>query len=399
MAVIVPDRGLPYGAWPDRSLPYAFSPVMVAYSLPSFQYKLVVKDTSGAVVAEISDFLALSYSKEENGPGWCRWRVRGDHDVVSAIDHLYQVEVWRRMARYGVDWYRDFSGYYDGEERLHSDQGFFQAECPGDVARLGWRIVAWYAGETNRSAFYSKAAETIMKTLVSYNVGASATTGNGRLLNGTMTGMSVQTDQALGNSLDWFCAYKNVLDELMDLSKVAGGSFDLVKTGDAAWEFRWYTGQRGQDRSGSVTFALGMDNMANMGYRRHRMRERTVAVVAGRGQGGERETVTRTGTNYSAAHHREVFVDARNKRSTAGYQDAGDTRLDELEAREEFVFDALQTEGYLYGRDYCEGGVVGDLVTAVKWFDGSGVTQRIRRVQVTMEQGGGERVEIETETV
>lgn len=360
------------------------------------EYKLRVKNTSGTLVAEVSDFWDLAYHKRVNEPGLLESTLSGDHDLVGIIADKYQVEVWRRLPEYGIDWYADFYGLFRDQERYYTDKKYFTARCPGQMSMLGWRYVMWYAGTLNRSEFWSDPAETIMKTLVSYNAGSSATTGNGRMRTGTITGLSEQADGTNGTSLPWFCAWKNLLAELQDLARVGGGDFDLIKTGGATWEFRWYTGQRGPDRSSTVMFSLERGNMANPRYRYNRMAEATAAVVAGQGQGAARKVTVTTGADYSASNDIEVYVDARNKLTSSGREKAGDKRLEERRARQEFTFDVLQTEASLYGQHYCVSGVIGDLVKAR--YDTVEVTQKITGVTVALDRDGNETIDIETET-
>lgn len=364
-------------------------------------YELRLQTADGTEFARISDFLGLGYRKVVNGAGLASFRVRGDHRVIDDLEHRSQIEIWRRNRALDVDWYCDFYGLYLDQERARPQQEFFTARCPSQVWLLGTRHVMWTSGYANRSTFTNVAAETIMKTLVDYNCSTNATTGNGRLRDGTITGISVEADGGNGNALDWSCAWANVLDELQDLAAVAGGDFDLIKTGAAAWEFRWYTDQRGTDRtSGSdfVAFSTAQGNMANPTYRYNRIDEATVALVAGQGRGPNRETAIRTSDAYSASNDVEMFVDARDVEieQTSKLEDRGDRKLDEQRAREVLDFDVLQIPSCAYGLHYCVDGVMGDLVTA--YYAGIEVTQKIVAVTVRLSEDGSETITVDMET-
>jgi len=364
-------------------------------------YELRLAKADGTEFARISDFLALGYRKVANAAGLSTFTLRGDHRVIDDLEHRSQIEIWRRNRAQDLDWYCDFYGLYLDQERERPQRSLFTARCPGVVWLLGTRHVMWTSGYADRSTFSSTAAETIMKTLVDYNAAANATTGNGRIRDGTITGVSVEADGGNGNTLDWTCAWKNLLAELQDLAAVAGGDFDLIKTGDQAWEFRWYTDQRGTDRtsgSDAVTFSLYLGNMAEPVYRYDRIQERTVAVVAGQGRGPNRETVTRTGDAYSAGNDVEMFVDARNIEigETSQLQDRGDRKLDEQMARQVLDFDVLQTPACAYGVHYCASGVLGDLVTAN--YLGIETTQKIVGVTVEIDENGRESIDVDMET-
>lgn len=363
----------------------------------SASYKLRLHSAAGALVAEVTDFWELSYTKRVNTPGMLRFKLSADHAAVALLEHKSQVEVHRRNQDLGIDWYCDFPGLYLDQHHAYTDRGVFTANCPGLMWFLGTRIVGWYAGTANRSAFTSDPAETIMKTLVDYNACANATTGNGRQRDGAITGLSIQTDGANGNTLDWNCAWKNLLTELQALALVGGGDFDLVKTAAQAWQFRWYTGQRGTDRSATVIFAMGRGNLASPYYRYNRIGEKTAAIVGGQGEGSARDIVVRTGADYSAGNDVEVFVQATNRSTTAGYNAAGDKRLDELRARDAFGFDVVQTEACLYG-DVSAGGhyELGDLVTARAF--GIEETHKFVAATVTLNANAKETIDLETET-
>lgn len=357
------------------------------------EYRLDIYSATGSKVAEVTDFLVLSYRRQVNAPGLLTFTVPGNHRVVSQLEHNSQVIVYRRNPTLGLPWTADFWGLFRGQRRTYTDHDVFEATCPGMLTMLGWRIVAWYAGTTNRSSFNSVNAETVMKTLVSYNAGAEATTANGRIRNGTISGISVQADGAGGNTISLDCAWDNLLDVLQKVASIGGGDFDLVKTGAQAWEFRWYAGQRGTDRTATLLFALERGNMAEPEYDYDRLDERTVAIVGGQGEGSNRVVVARTGPDYSATNDIELFVDARNNTTTDGLNASGDAKLQETRARQQFGYRIVQTPGCAYGVHYS----LGDLVRAQ--YGPVNVTQKIAGVTVTLDRDGAEKIDVETQTV
>lgn len=359
----------------------------------SAEYRLDVHTAAGVKLAEVTDYLGLGYTRQVNAPGLLTFTLPGDHRVVSQLEHNGQVIVYRRNPAMGLPWTADFWGLYRAQKRSYSDHDLFEARCPGILTMLSWRIVAWYAGTANRSSFSSVAAETIMKTLVSYNAGANATTGNGRIRNGTITGLSVQADGAGGNIVSIDCAWDNLLDVLQKVATIGGGDFDLVRTGAGAWEFRWYAGQRGTDRTATLLFALERGNMAEPEYEYDRLEERTVAVVGGQGEGSDRAVVIRTGPDYSAANDIELFVDARNNSTTDGLNASGDAKLQKTCARQQFGYRVVQTPGCAYGVHYG----LGDLVRAQ--YGPVNVTQKIVGVTVSLDRDGSERIDVEMQTV
>jgi len=352
-------------------------------------YYLSVFDTSGDLQAVLTDFTSLSYNRKVNAPGLLQFTLPGDHDLLKMIGDKYQVEVWRKPE--GGQFGRELIGIMRNIEYYYSDRSKAVLTCPGLMSMLGWRIVNWYAGTNNRSAFTAKPAETIMKTLVDYNAGSAATTGNGRLRNGAIAGLTVEADGANGNSKDWNCAYDNLLETLQDLALIAGGDFDLVKTSSTSWQFCWYTGQLGEDRTAKAVFTLERGNMANPQYKVLRMGAKTVCTVGGRGEGSARVTAIRTGADYSADNDIEMFANAVNCETTAGLQAAGDAALKDKQARESFGFDVLQTPATRYGMHY----TLGDLVTAINPYTGGSMTLKITEASVSYTAKGEEKVAIQ----
>lgn len=357
-------------------------------------YALVIKTRAGAPVAvltgQANGFRQLSYTKEVNAPGLLIFDLDADHAAIADLEQDGQVEVWRWDDANGIAPYVDFEGLFVDEERNTDDDGnsTFRAFCPGQIDLLAREIVAWFADTTDRSIFSSAKAETILKTLVTYNAtAANATTGNGRIFTTDIANISVEADGAGGNTITYACAYKPLLEALQDVARIGDRDFYLTRTGAQAWEFR--TKQYlGTDRSASVTFALNYGNMGNPLLRRNRLDEKTRVVVGGQGLEGNRVVEIRTGANYdSTFNSKTVFYAATQYSTTGGLQAAGDIRLDELRARDDLTWDVIQTPGSLYGVHY----FLGDLVTG--YFQAVTAIKQIMRVSITFAPSN-ERAEV-----
>ena len=328
------------------------------------------------------------YTRVVNQPGQINVNLSGDHPLLSSIQDKWQVEVWRRPL--GQSWNREITGFFRDITWNYDEKSSAVLYCTGILNMLSWRVVNWATGTANRSAFTSDPAETIMKTLVDYNAGPNATVANGRKREGTLSGLSVQADGANGNTENWYCHGDNLLFSLQDLASIGGGDFDLVKTSNTTYEFRWYTGQLGTDRSSTVTFSMEFGNMKKPQFKEERRKEKTVACVWGQGEGAAREYVTRTGANYSANNDIEVYVDARDidLGDTTGLNVRGDTKVKELEANSSFAFDAYDSPSTRYGIEY----FLGDKVTAINPFNGDSHTLKIFQVSVSLEASGEEKI-------
>ncbi len=339
----------------------------------------ISNNKSGSEPAAQSGFQSISCVQQVNAPGLLVFALNGDHEIIDSLAQDWQINLWRRNEAESIAWYTEFEGLFRDEVRSTDENGLttFQAICPGNLDLLARSIVAYPAGTDERSSFSADPAETVLKNLVTYNATTAGTTGDGRDRNVDAWGafVSVEADGAGGNTITRSYARRNLLTALQDVAAIAGGDFELDKTGDRAWEFKWHSGQLGTDRSASITFALQWGNMGTPTLVRNRINEGTVVIVGGQGEEADRTIVTRTGTNYQATtNSREVFVNASQHTTAAGLNSAGDKRLDEMEARDNITFEVIQVSDFLYGADY----FLGDLITS--YFQGVTATQQISGV-------------------
>ncbi len=370
-------------------------------------YKLTFRNVAGDWLGDVTGteggFTQLAYTKTLNAPGELTFTLPGDHELVGylmvdgAIVRNMQVEVWRSDMERGIQPYVDFYGLTRaGSHRTPKQPGTFEVRCEGSIALLADRINAWPAATAGRSRFDNVRAETIMKNLVRYNFTADATTASGRKAPGAMTGLTIEADQGQGVLLDKGNAWANVLAELQEIAPVAGGDFDLVKTGPRAWTFRFYSPHRGTDRRADIVFTPDRDNVTEAGIATDRSNEATVAIVGGRGEESNRDVQTVYASGWTQDGSIEAWVDGRNEGTAAALRADGRAELEQRRLRPELTFSIRQTEGLVYGRDYCEGGVLGDLVRA-RYRD---FTQDRKIVGVSVEVGrGSESISLETQVL
>jgi len=360
----------------------------------SVEYRLDIYTAAGVLQAVLTGsasggFRTLTYNKRVNVGGMLQFTLDGADPLVPLLEDKGIVEVWRRDAVNGIAWYRDMTGLFRKQERSYITGPEFIAICQHPLALLSWRTIGWLAGTADRSEFIGDPAETVMKVMVDYNASANATVGNGRERTANTLGITVEADGANGNVVDWYCAWDNLLESLKKLAQVGGGDYNLVSTGAAAWEFRWYTGQLGTDRSASVIFSLEHGNMARPVYKLDRLQEATAAIVCGDGVGAARNVTIRTGTDYAAGNDIEIIHADGMLTTVVGRETAGDQKLRERQAESAFDFDVIQEGAKLYGRDY----FLGDLVTAR--YDVVEETRKIVAIGVDWKVDGKEIITVE----
>jgi hypothetical protein len=361
------------------------------------EYYILLRSPIGVKQAVITDFLEIAYSKRIWEPGLLTIRLVGGHAATPFFVNNAQVEVWRRNIDQGVNWYADFFGIYRKEEySTPAEVDYFTASCPGQMTILSWAHNLYPDRVDNYSVFTAQPAETIMKKVITNNFTSSATTANGRAVTWPVTTLqqqvTVELDRGRGTVQDWKCSTLNVLNILQSLAPISGGDFDLVNTGGATWDFRFYPGQRGTDRTATVVFSQAFGNMSSPSYIYDRISEATIAIVGGRGDAATRDFVPVIGTGYdTTSNYIETFVHAANNDTDAYLTARGQGYLYSVLARKKLNFTALQTPSTQYGLHY----FLGDLITAV--YHGTTFVQKVFGITVAYRPNSDNPEEINIE--
>lgn len=362
-------------------------------------WQIRLRAADGSLVAVLDDYESFSAEKRVNAPALYTLRMSGENAKVALFELDGQLEFWRRWPEYAIDWTKEVEAFHRNEDYIiNADGSFtFQSQGLGYVDLLDRRIIANFTASAEASK--AQRAETVAKAFVLEQVGADADDAEGN--DGRVTtGLDIEAPGATGHSVYFARFSKNVLDVLQEIARIGGGDFDVVGTGDATFEFRWYDGQLGMDRSATVKFSLPLGNMARPVLAIHRSMEKNAIWVGGVGQKAGRMLRWRTDVGAiadSTWNRHEFFTDARNTPSENGLFSKGDTLLDRYEARPMLTFDILQTPSCLYGKHY----FLGDLVTAL--FEAGSIsfsaTRKITGVRATVNAQRNEVLTVETSDV
>lgn len=107
----------------------------------------------------------------------------------------------------------------------------------------------------------------------------------------------------------------NLYDIIQTTCEERGIGFKMVVNKDNQFEFSLYVGEdRTYDQSENayVEFSPSFDNILNSNYLESKKSYKSVAFVAGEGEGSERKTVSVGDTTLTGMNRRELFVDARD---------------------------------------------------------------------------------------
>lgn len=324
-------------------------------------------------------YLALDWRKKRNDQHVCNFVLDYNSPDVALLSDKDQIEVIRFDAERELDEYTSFDGIYRDafityDSSAKRQQISFRAFSYEHL--LSWRDIAYASGQTGKTKFTSQKAETILKTLVNENIGATALTSNGRAIDAAYTGFSIETDSARGNTLSIEISHQNLLDALKKIVNAAGGDFKVTRTGLTTFQFQWIVNTDRSTGSSAVIFSLENANMSNPKLAMERSKERTIAIIGGAGEDINRAIRTRTGPNYNASTNNiEMFVDARNSGNDNTILDGiGDIKLQDVKYRSVLEYDILQTEKTYVEQHY----FLTDKIKAV--FAGITVTQYVDEI-------------------
>jgi hypothetical protein len=355
------------------------------------QYTISLYTSTGTLQAISQDYLNLVISRTVNAPDIAQIVYDSNSLVLNSLNMADIVTITRVDVDAGISASIEFSGIVRRITRIENDKTTFQVTAVGMLALLGDRIVAWPANVLNRSLFRASPAETILKTLFTYNIGASATTANGRLLDGRITGMTTSASGGTGTVMSIGVAGQNLLSAMQKIADDGGGDFSLSYTAPATWTFAWHLGQLGTDRTATVKLSVPLGTIGELSADTNRITDFTAVVVGGTGEGTARRYATRPSSLPTGLGLREVFLDARNekKATTARLERVGQIALRrQSRMRVTYATTLLQNAALRYGRDY----FIGDLVTILDRT--TSVTQKVSEVGLEFTSEGQENVSV-----
>lgn len=355
--------------------------------------ELHIYSSAGVRQAIITDVLEVTSRRIVNDIDTIAISVMSTSPAAQFLVYGAIVEYYRTDISNGIATYRESVGVIRFIRTKRIADITYECVAFGFNVLLADRIVAYKSGLANLSQFTSVVAETALKTLFNYNVGSSATTANGRYLDGRVTGATAAATTGAGSSITVSCSNQNLLLAMQKIQLNAGGDFDVVFTAPATYTFTWYTGQLGTNRASSVIFSVDNGSLGALIVDDDRVNDFTAAIVGGQGEGSARIITTRPASLPTGLDLRERFIDARNENTTAQYQALGDAALrDTTINRQAIEAQVIQSANLRYGRDY----FLGDLVSVNT--GSATVTRKVQAVGIQNKSDGSEVIKIELST-
>ena len=183
-----------------------------------------------------------------------------------------------------------------------------------------------------------------------------------------------------GVNIKWQSRYKNLDEELESISRLTNLGWHIyLDFIQKKWIFDIYNGRDfsvNQDINPPVIFSPDFDNVKSQEYIDSLMDFGNYAIVAGQGEGVNREIIT-IGSNATGLDRHVIFVDARDLESSNDLPDRGKLKLLEHKRLISFQSEVIPTRPFQYERDWN----LGDIVTVQnkEW----GITVDVRITEVT----------------
>jgi hypothetical protein len=210
--------------------------------------------------------------------------------------------------------------------------------------------------QTDSHDVRSGAAETVIKAYVSANIGPTAPAAR------KITGLTIQTDSALGETVSANARFQTLQQTAYGLAQTGGVGYAIEQLGTGL-EFQVYV-----PTDKTATIRMDMDNnklsRANYAYSSAKL---TRAIIGGSGEAEAREFLEVTTTASEAAETEwarriEVFSDSRNSENTGQLTQSGEELLvDDGKTIVQMSVTPSDDFSMRFGRDW----YLGDKVTVV----------------------------------
>lgn len=209
-------------------------------------------------------------------------------------------------------------------------------------------------------------AETAVKHYVAANAGPSADAAR------QIPGLAIAADALRGPSITTQGRYQALADLLSQIGMIAG--LGWTTTYDRVSDTINFDVVEGVDRSATVFLDFAFETLESWERLDDATDSKTLAIVAGQGEGAEREVVLRwSGSEPTGLARREAFVDARDVElgNTDLLEQRGDAFLAAAGPKRRIEAKMHQHGSFRYGRDFD----LGDLVLVRS--DGTSFVSRV----------------------
>ncbi len=322
------------------------------------------------LLGEVDNYLSLTFSRNYHSPG--EFQLVLSRKVQNAgqlgINNLIMLGADKHKT--GIIRHKEIKANERGEEMLT-----IKGHALGTILRQ--RITIPPVGESHD--IQEANAETVMKHYVRQNCL--------QIPGMEFPFLVIGDDQQRGINLKWQTRYKNLADELEQISRLSGLGWHVYPDFNSKnWIFDIYKGRdfsAGQNINPPVIFSPEFDNIKTLEYVDSIINYATYAIVAGQDEGADREVIM-LGNDATGLDRHVIFVDARDVQDTDDLPARGEAKLAEHQRVLSFQAEILTQGPFLYGVDWD----VGDVVTVQNKEWNLTMDTRVTEVTEVYEPGG-----------
>lgn len=322
------------------------------------------------LVGEIDNYLSFSFSRNYHRPGEFQLVT---NRRVQHVDRLFinqLVMVGNDPMKTGIIRYKEIQLNEEGEEIL-TVKGFQLSDI------FKQRITFPPAGTAHD--LQNGPAESVMKHLVKRNCIERT--------NMAFPFLEMESDLQRGSSIEWQSRYKNLGEELEQISRLSNVGWHLIPDfSSKQWIFDVYMGRdlsAEQSEHPPVLFSTAFDNIRSQAFIDSILDYGNQAVVGGKGEGVAREIVM-TETTATGLDLYVVFVEGQDGDGSGDLLKQGEQHLAEHPHVLSFQSEILPYGPFRYQEDWD----VGDLITVQQPEWGLQLTTRVTEVQEIRERDG-----------
>jgi hypothetical protein len=340
-------------------------------------YALGFKDAAGRDLDIWEDYLSLSYGRKLNSLG----RLTVEMPVRSGINPAtirrdYHLIVNRKIGE--MPQYLDMDTWWL-IDRVDWDIASQTVKIEaGDLLHVLKKKIVDYTDDTpyaNKTAvvfdFESLAllsTADMIRDFVDENLSSAALD-----VTRDLAVMSVQANDGLGPTGEVNGTFRNLLEVCQEIATQSDALdypfyFDIVSTGEAAFEFKVFTRTRGTDRSSisiSPLYFSADENLSDVHLIWDYREEKTFLRITGEGAGSSilRDTFQDDSRNYSIWGKIEEYITLGSDAGAASYfERKGKEILHGKRPKLQLTADVTDAPGSVYGLDYVYGSRVGAYV-------------------------------------
>jgi hypothetical protein len=319
---------------------------------------------------EVDNYLSLSFSRGYHLPGEFQLVLNRKVQNAGQLDINNLIMLGANTEKVGIIRHKEIKAGERGEEML-TIKGY----ALGTILRQ--RITIPAVGEAYD--IQEANAETVMKHYVRRNCL--------QIPGMEFPFLVIGDDQQRGEIIKWQSRYKNLCDELEQISTLTSLGWHIYPDFHSRkWIFDIYNGRdfsAGQQLNPPVIFSHEFDNIKSQEFIDSLVGYGTYAIVAGRDEGADREVVM-LGSDATGLDRHVIFVDARDVQDTDDLPGRGEAKLAEHQRVVSFQAEVLTQGPFKYQQDWD----VGDIVTVQNKDLNLTMDTRITEVTEIYEPGG-----------